>query len=60
MFQGIRVAIVFVEESLPLFVNGLQEAYREQASADLPPPLAPLAAECMPFYDELAAHRIRL
>jgi hypothetical protein len=26
---------------------------------DLPPDLAPLAAQCQPFYDELAAHRLR-
>ena len=34
--------------------------YRETASVDLPPALAPLAADCMPCYEELAAHRIRL
>jgi Sulfotransferase domain len=34
--------------------------YRETGSADLPPALAPLAADCMPYYEELAAHRIRL
>jgi Sulfotransferase domain len=30
------------------------------ADARLPPELAPLAARCQPFYDELAAHRIRV
>ena len=33
--------------------------YREPASADLPPELEPLAAQCQPFYEELAAHRLR-
>jgi Sulfotransferase domain len=32
--------------------------YREPAD-DLPPELRPLASECMPFYEELAAARIR-
>ena len=31
--------------------------YREQ-TADLPPALEPLAAQCQPFYDELFAHRL--
>jgi hypothetical protein len=31
--------------------------YREQ-TPDLPPALAPLAAQCQPFYDELSAHRL--
>lgn len=31
----------------------------EAADADLPAELAPLAAQCQPFYDELAAHRLR-
>jgi Sulfotransferase domain len=33
--------------------------YRESGSDDLPPELEGLAAECMPFYEELAAHRLR-
>ena len=35
-------------------------AQAETADADLPAELAPLAAACQPFYDELAAHRLRL
>ncbi len=34
-------------------------AHAETADADLPAGLAPLAAQCQPFYDELAAHRLR-
>jgi hypothetical protein len=34
--------------------------YRESADAGLPPELEPLAAQCQPFYDELAAHRLRI
>jgi hypothetical protein len=33
--------------------------YRESADANLPPELEPLAAQCQPFYEELAAHRLR-
>jgi hypothetical protein len=33
--------------------------YRESAEAELPPELEPLAAQCQPYYDELAAHRLR-
>ena len=33
--------------------------YREPADDDLPAELEPLAAQCQPFYDELAAHRLR-
>jgi hypothetical protein len=33
--------------------------YRESADAGLPPELEPLAALCQPYYDELAAHRLR-
>ncbi len=33
--------------------------YRESAEAGLPPELEPLAALCQPYYDELAAHRLR-
>ncbi len=33
--------------------------YRESAAAELPPELEPLAALCQPYYDELAAHRLR-
>jgi hypothetical protein len=33
--------------------------YRPPADNDLPPELAGLAAQCEPFYDELAAHRLR-
>ncbi len=33
--------------------------YRPPADDDLPPELAGLAAECQPFYEELAAHRLR-
>ncbi len=33
--------------------------YHESAAAELPPELEPLAAQCQPFYDELAAHRLR-
>jgi Sulfotransferase domain len=33
--------------------------YREPSGTDLPPELRTLAAECMPFYDELADQRIR-
>jgi Sulfotransferase domain len=33
--------------------------YREPASADLPLELEPLAAQCEPFYQELATHRLR-
>jgi hypothetical protein len=32
---------------------------RESADAGLPPELEPLAALCQPYYDELAAHRLR-
>jgi hypothetical protein len=31
----------------------------QAATIELPADLAPLAAECQPFYDELAAHRLR-
>jgi len=31
----------------------------QAAAVDLPPDLAPLAAQCQPFYDELAAHKLR-
>jgi hypothetical protein len=34
-------------------------AYTEVAPVDLAPDLAPLAAECQPYYDELAARRLR-
>jgi len=34
--------------------------YREAVTDDLPAGLEPLAAACMPYYEELAAHRIRL
>lgn len=33
--------------------------YREPGPADLPPALEPLAAQCQPYYDELAADRLR-
>ncbi len=33
--------------------------HRESADVDLPPELEPLAAQCQPFYEELAAHRLR-
>ena len=33
--------------------------YRPPADDDLPPELAELAAQCEPFYQELAAHRLR-
>jgi hypothetical protein len=33
--------------------------YREPTGAGLPPELEPLAARCQPYYDELAAHRLR-
>ena len=33
--------------------------YREAGPDDLPARLEPLAAACMPYYEELAAHRIR-
>ncbi len=33
--------------------------YRPPAATDLPPRLAALAEACQPYYDELAAHRIR-
>jgi hypothetical protein len=33
--------------------------YRESGDAGLPPDLEPLAALCQPYYDELAAHRLR-
>jgi hypothetical protein len=33
--------------------------YRESAGAELPPELEPLAARCEPYYEELAAHRLR-
>ena len=33
--------------------------YGEPAAPDLPPELEPLAARCEPFYQELAAHRLR-
>ena len=33
--------------------------YREPADDDLPAELEPLAAQCQPFYDELAAQRLR-
>jgi sulfotransferase family protein len=33
--------------------------YRESADVDLPPDLESLAARCQPYYDELAAHRLR-
>jgi hypothetical protein len=33
--------------------------YREPRSDDLPPELEGLAAECQPFYEELAAHRLQ-
>lgn len=31
----------------------------QAAAVDVPPDLAPLAAQCQPFYEELAAHRLR-
>jgi hypothetical protein len=31
----------------------------QAATVDVPPDLAPLAEECQPFYEELAAHRLR-
>jgi hypothetical protein len=34
--------------------------YREAGPDDLPPHLEPLAAACLPYYEELAAHRIRV
>jgi Sulfotransferase domain len=34
--------------------------YQEPGEDDLPPSLEPLAARCQPFYDELAAHRLRI
>lgn len=34
--------------------------YREQAAVALPPELEPLAAECEPYYRQLAAHRLRI
>lgn len=34
-------------------------AYSEATEVELPPDLAPLAAQCRPFYEELAAHRLR-
>jgi Sulfotransferase domain len=33
--------------------------YTEVAPVDLAPDLVPLAKQCQPFYDELAAHRLR-
>ncbi len=33
--------------------------YREPTRADLPAELEPLAAQCQPYYAELAAHRLR-
>jgi len=33
--------------------------YRQPADDDLPAELEPLAAQCQPFYEELAAHRLR-
>jgi Sulfotransferase domain len=33
--------------------------YREPVANELPAELAPLAAQCRPFYSELAAHRLR-
>jgi hypothetical protein len=33
--------------------------HREPAGADLPAELEPLAAQCQPFYEALAAHRLR-
>jgi hypothetical protein len=33
--------------------------YAEVTPVDLAPDLAPLAAQCKPFYEELAAHRLR-
>jgi Sulfotransferase domain len=33
--------------------------YRESGSGELPPELDGLAAQCQPFYEELAAHRLR-
>ena len=33
--------------------------YREPGDDDLPAELEPLAAQCQPFYEELAAHRLR-
>jgi sulfotransferase family protein len=33
--------------------------YREPSGAELPPELRPLAAACMPYYEELADQRIR-
>lgn len=33
--------------------------YRQPADDDLPPELADLAVQCEPFYQELAAHRLR-
>jgi hypothetical protein len=34
--------------------------YREAGEADLPPELEELAAQCQPFYDELASRRLRV
>jgi hypothetical protein len=31
----------------------------QATTVDVPPDLAPLAAQCQPFYEELAAHRLR-
>jgi Sulfotransferase domain len=33
--------------------------YTQSVEVDLPAELAPLAAECQPYYEELAAHRLR-
>jgi len=33
--------------------------YRQPAGDELPPELADLAAQCQPFYEQLAAHRLR-
>jgi hypothetical protein len=33
--------------------------YRQPADDELPPELANLAAQCQPFYEQLAAHRLR-
>jgi hypothetical protein len=32
--------------------------YREPVADELPAELEPLAAQCLPFYSELAAHRL--
>jgi hypothetical protein len=39
--------------------TGFGPATAPAADVDLPPELEPLAAQCLPFYDELAARRLR-